>query len=152
MLLLPVQILYEVPYLEHVPYLFIGEETMMWCRYLEAGYIAYNPSKDIVQTTFSRQGRANFHAMSKREKLQRHAQAGSIAKVKRYLNMGVSSLQDEGEWAEFLEVNLPKIRINTVTDFNAMVRWMQRTRGMIGHKQLMNAFPKLKQSLVSFRG
>lgn len=66
--------------------------------------------------------------------------------------MGVSSLQDEGEWAEFLEVNLPKIRINTVTDFNAMVRWMQRTRGMIGHKQLMNAFPKLKQSLVSFRG
>ena len=90
MLLLPISIIYEVPYLERVPYLFIGEETLMWCRYFEAGYVAYNPSKDIVQTTFSRQGRANFHAMSKRERLQRHAQAGSIAKVKRYLNIGVS--------------------------------------------------------------
>lgn len=33
MLLFRIQVIYEVPYLEHVPYLFIGEETLMWCRY-----------------------------------------------------------------------------------------------------------------------
>ena len=69
MLVLPVAVLYEVPYLEQVPYLFIGEETLMWCRYFQAGYDLYNPKVDIVQTTFSRQGRGNFHAMSKRERI-----------------------------------------------------------------------------------
>lgn len=60
MLVLPVQVVWEAPFVDRVPFLFIGEETFMWAKYFEAGYDVYTPSKDIVQTTFVRKHRANF--------------------------------------------------------------------------------------------
>ena len=58
-------VMYEVPYLREVPYLFIGEEMCMWMRLFCAGYDVYTPRKDIIQTTFARSGRANFSTQSK---------------------------------------------------------------------------------------
>jgi Glycosyltransferase (GlcNAc) len=87
MLVLPVSILYEAPYLKDVPFLFIGEETCMWAKYFEAGYTVYNPTRDIVQTTFVRKHRANFHREAKASQSKRALQNESLNKVKQFLRM-----------------------------------------------------------------
>lgn len=47
-LVVPLGVLYEVPYLRDVPYLFIGEEMTTWCRLFMAGYDVITPTQDIV--------------------------------------------------------------------------------------------------------
>jgi hypothetical protein len=39
-----IPVLYEVPYIRDVPYLFLGEEMVMWYRLYRAGYDVYTPS------------------------------------------------------------------------------------------------------------
>jgi hypothetical protein len=55
-------VMYEVPFLRSVPYLFLGEEMCTWMRLYCAGYDVFTPTKDIVQTTFVRSGRPSFSA------------------------------------------------------------------------------------------
>ena len=47
-LVMRASVLYEVPYLKRVPYLFLGEEMCMWMRLFCAGYDVFTPSQDIV--------------------------------------------------------------------------------------------------------
>lgn len=80
--------LYEVPYARDVPFLFIGEETFMWFRYLEAGYDVYVPWRDIVQTTFDRRGRGNFSRQTSLSAPRRAIQERSVRRVVDYMTRG----------------------------------------------------------------
>ncbi len=94
-------VMYEVPYLREVPYLFIGEEMCMWMRLFCAGYDVYTPKRDIVQTTFVRSGRANFSQQSRQNSKKLALQNGSIALIQELMQLERSvPMRVEQEWRE----------------------------------------------------
>ena len=84
-------VMYEVPYLQHVPYLFIGEEMCTWMRLFCAGYDVFTPSRDIIQTTFVRSGRPSFSAQSRQHTVKLAKQRGSTRLVQELMGLAAES-------------------------------------------------------------
>jgi hypothetical protein len=102
-------VLYEVPYLKNVPYLFIGEEMATWCRLFMAGYDVFTPAQEIVQTTFRREGRANFHGMTKKEANQAIIQQRQVEKIKAFMGLATHKRCSERDLDEFGRDNVPGV-------------------------------------------
>lgn len=56
----PLHAVCNVPYLDNVPYLFIGEEIAMAVRYWTSGYNLYSPTFCCAQTTYKHTGKHKF--------------------------------------------------------------------------------------------
>lgn len=54
------QLIKDVPYLTHVPFLFFGEQPGMQARYYTHGYTCYAPKQSYVYCTFDRSRRSTF--------------------------------------------------------------------------------------------
>lgn len=139
MLVLPVSVIYEAPYLNNVPFLFIGEETCMWAKYFEAGYDVYNPTKDIVQTTFVRKHRANFHREARSSQAKRAKQSESLDKVKRFLRMTTGDPN-----SSFEVENRPRISVRNRETFVGFLRDLSRRKGPQKAAEFFSAFPQYR--------
>lgn len=58
---LPREAVEKSPYVANVPFSFIGEETVMAIKYYTHGFNLYAPTEEIVQTSYDRKERPNFH-------------------------------------------------------------------------------------------
>jgi hypothetical protein len=63
-------IILRVPYLQNVPYSFIGEEMAMAVKYYTHGYNFYAPSQNILQTTYRYGERPRFTTTIQGEKMR----------------------------------------------------------------------------------
>lgn len=84
----PSHTVHNVPYLDNVPYLFIGEEIAMGVRYWTSGYNMYSPTFCCAQTTYKHTGKHKFDEL----KFDRSCRVVSESFVKKLVGISCGSI------------------------------------------------------------
>jgi len=97
------QMFETVPYVSHVPFLFMGEEFLMAARYYTHGYDMLSCPEQVIQTTYGRRGRPSFFNKAHRQK--RMMRLKSNRRIRWLLGMDKHFTVMDVEDAKFMEEN-----------------------------------------------
>jgi len=92
-----------VPYVSHVPFLFMGEEFVMAARYYTHGYDLLACPEQVIQTTYNRGGRPSFFNKAHRQK--RMMRIKSNRRIRWLLGMDKHFTIQDMEDSKFMEFN-----------------------------------------------